>query len=71
MQHCYWYGLFSKKTTISQFIFSSSNKTSYVNIDGTVSDVKMINGPEELRAETEWIIRESGKWNPAIHNGKK
>ncbi|MBS1597769.1 MAG: N-acetylmuramoyl-L-alanine amidase [Bacteroidetes bacterium] len=41
-----------------------------VDMEGNVSDIKIVSGPEELRAETIRIIRESGKWVPAMQNGK-
>jgi protein TonB len=50
-------------TVVVQFI---------VDLDGNVSDVKAISGPEEggLRQEAERVIRKSGKWVPAIQNGR-
>jgi periplasmic protein TonB len=42
-----------------------------VDIDGTVSDVEAISGPEELRAEAVRVIKKSGRWTPAIQNGRK
>jgi protein TonB len=41
-----------------------------VDIDGTVSNIEAISGPEELRVAAINTIRKSGKWNPAIQNGK-
>jgi protein TonB len=43
-----------------------------VDLDGNVSDVKAISGPETggLREEAERVIRKSGKWVPAIQNGR-
>jgi protein TonB len=49
-------------TVIVQFI---------VDKEGGVSDVKAISGPEELRAEAVRVIKKSGKWTPAIQNGRK
>ena len=40
-----------------------------VNIDGSVKDIHAISGPEELRAESVRIIRESGHWVPATEKG--
>lgn len=42
-----------------------------VDVDGAVSNVRAISGPDELRAEAERVIRKSGKWEPAIQNGRK
>jgi protein TonB len=43
-----------------------------VDLDGNVSDVKSISGPEAggLREEAERVIRKSGKWVPAVQNGR-
>jgi protein TonB len=41
-----------------------------VDVDGKVSDVEAISGPEELRDEAVRVIRMSGKWTPAINNGR-
>ncbi|HJU45166.1 MAG TPA: TonB family protein [Chitinophagaceae bacterium] len=40
-----------------------------VDKEGKVSDVQVISGPEELRAEALRVIKKSGKWIPAIQNG--
>lgn len=44
-----------------------------VDKDGNVSDVEAINGPEQggLREEAVRVIRKSGKWTPAIQNGRQ
>jgi protein TonB len=42
---------------------------SIVDADGTVSDILAVSGPEELRHESERIIRKSGKWIPAFQHG--
>jgi protein TonB len=42
-----------------------------VDLEGNVSDVEAISGPEELRAEAIRSIRKSGKWIPASKNGHK
>jgi periplasmic protein TonB len=43
-----------------------------VDLEGNVSDVKAISGPETggLREEAERVIRKSGKWVPAVQNGR-
>jgi protein TonB len=43
-----------------------------VDLDGNVSDVKIISGPEDngLREEALRVIRKSGKWVPAVQNGR-
>ncbi len=42
-----------------------------VDVDGKISDVKAVDGPQELRSEAERVVREGGGWIPAIQNGKK
>ncbi|HEV9037170.1 MAG TPA: TonB family protein [Puia sp.] len=44
-----------------------------VDKDGLVSDVQVVSGPATggLREEAMRVIRHSGKWNPAIQNGRK
>ena len=42
-----------------------------VNTDGTISDIKAISGPEELRASSIKVIKESGNWISAMQKGKK
>lgn len=49
-------------TVVVQFI---------VDIEGNVSNVIAISGPEELRAEAVRVIKKSGKWTPAIQNGRQ
>jgi TonB family protein len=49
-------------TVIVQFI---------VDVDGSVSDIKAMSGPKELQAESIRMIKESGKWEPALQNGIK
>lgn len=49
-------------TVIVQFI---------VDKEGNVSDVRAISGPDELQAEAVRVIKKSGKWTPAIQNGRK
>ncbi len=43
-----------------------------VDVDGSVSDVKAVSGPEEggLREEAVRVIKKSGKWVPALQNGR-
>jgi protein TonB len=43
-----------------------------VDKDGNVSDVEAISGPEQggLREEAVRVIKKSGKWTPAIQNGR-
>jgi protein TonB len=43
-----------------------------VDLDGNVSDVKAVSGPETggMREEAERVIRKSGKWVPAVQNGR-
>ena len=42
-----------------------------VDKDGNVSDVHAISGPETLQREAVRVIMKSGKWEPAIQNGRK
>ncbi|AEW03303.1 energy transducer TonB [Niastella koreensis] len=42
-----------------------------VDKDGNVSDVEAISGPMEHRAEAVRVIKKSGKWTPAIQNGRQ
>lgn len=42
-----------------------------VDKEGNVSNVEGIEGPTELRAIGEAVIRKSGKWTPAIQNGRQ
>jgi protein TonB len=42
-----------------------------VDKEGNVSDVTAISGPTELRDEAVRVIRKSGKWKPAIQNGRQ
>jgi periplasmic protein TonB len=43
-----------------------------VDLDGNVSDVKVVSGPEQggLREEAVRVIMKSGKWVPAVQNGR-
>ncbi|HJU45260.1 MAG TPA: TonB family protein [Chitinophagaceae bacterium] len=41
-----------------------------VDIDGTISNIEAISGPEELREAAIRTIKKSGKWIPAIQNGR-
>lgn len=49
-------------TVVIQFI---------VDKEGNVSDVEAISGPEELRGEAVRVIKKSGKWTPAVQNGRQ
>lgn len=42
-----------------------------VDKEGNVSEVEAISGPEELRAEAIRVIKRSGKWTPAVQNGRQ
>jgi protein TonB len=42
-----------------------------VDREGNVSDVEAISGPQELRSEAVRVIKKSGKWTPAIQNGRQ
>lgn len=42
-----------------------------VDKEGNVSDVVAISGPEELRQEAVRVIKKSGKWTPAIQQGRQ
>jgi protein TonB len=41
-----------------------------VDKEGAVSNVQAISGPEALTAEAARVILSSGRWTPAIQNGK-
>ena len=49
-------------TVIVQFI---------VEKDGSVTNIRAISGPKELRAAAENIIRQSPRWSPAMKDGRK
>lgn len=38
---------------------------------GMVSDVEAVSGPAELRDEAVRVIKKSGKWTPAVQNGRQ
>lgn len=42
-----------------------------VDKDGNVSDVQGVEGPKELWAIAEKVIKASGKWTPAVQNGRQ
>jgi len=42
-----------------------------VDKEGNVSEVEAISGPQELRAEAIRVIKKSGKWTPAVQNGRQ
>ncbi|MDH7463470.1 TonB family protein [Chitinophagaceae bacterium 26-R-25] len=41
-----------------------------VDVNGNISDVMAIEGPDELRAEAVRVVKKSPKWTPAQKNGK-
>jgi protein TonB len=43
-----------------------------VDVDGSISDVQVVSGPEKggLREEAVRVIKKSGKWVPALQNGR-
>ena len=49
-------------TVVVQFI---------VDKEGNVSVVQAISGPKELQAEAVRVIKKSGKWTPAVQNGRQ
>jgi protein TonB len=49
-------------TVVVQFI---------VDKEGNVSDVEAVSGAPELRDEAVRVIKKSGKWTPAIQNGRQ
>lgn len=42
-----------------------------VDKEGNVSNVRAVSGPRELREEAERVIRKSGRWTPAVQNGRQ
>ncbi|MEO6314477.1 MAG: TonB family protein [Chitinophagaceae bacterium] len=42
-----------------------------VDTTGAVSNIEAISGPDELRAAATVAIKQSGRWSPAIQNGRK
>jgi len=42
-----------------------------VDKEGNVSNVEAISGPNELRDEAVRVVKKSGKWTPAIQNGRQ
>ncbi|GAO41470.1 energy transducer TonB [Flavihumibacter petaseus] len=49
-------------TVVVQFI---------VDKEGNVSDVEAVSGPKELHDEAVRVIKKSGKWTPAVQNGRQ
>lgn len=49
-------------TVVVQFI---------VDKNGSVSDVEAVSGPNELRSEAVRVVKKSGKWTPAVQNGRQ
>ena len=41
-----------------------------VDVEGNVSNVEKVSGPEALGAEAVRVIRKSGKWTPAVQGGR-
>jgi periplasmic protein TonB len=52
----------TSETVIVEFI---------VDKEGNVSNVQAISGPELLKQEAMRVIKKSGKWSPAIQNGRR
>ncbi len=42
-----------------------------VDQQGKITDVTALSGPEELKAESIRVVKESGNWTSALNNGKK
>lgn len=42
-----------------------------VDKEGMVSEVEAISGPKELRDEAVRVIKKSGRWTPAVQNGRQ
>ena len=42
-----------------------------VELDGSVTDIKAVSGPEELKQAAMNVIKKSPKWNPAVQNGRR
>lgn len=42
-----------------------------VGVDGSVRDIQVVSGPNELRTEAIRVISKSGYWTPAVNNGVK
>ncbi len=42
-----------------------------VDIEGNLSNVEAVSGPNELKEEAVRVIKKSGNWSPAIQNGRK
>jgi protein TonB len=42
-----------------------------VDKNGNVSDVEAVSGPAELRPEAVRVVQRSGKWTPAVQNGRQ
>jgi periplasmic protein TonB len=42
-----------------------------VDKEGNVSDVDAVSGPKELHSEAVRVIKKSGKWTPAVQNGRQ
>jgi protein TonB len=42
-----------------------------VDKEGNVSDVEAVSGPSELKDEAVRVIKKSGRWTPAVQNGRQ
>jgi periplasmic protein TonB len=42
-----------------------------VDKEGNVSDVEAVSGPKELQAEAIRVVKKSGRWTPAVQNGRQ
>ena len=42
-----------------------------VDVDGAISDITVVSGPKEYQDAAVKAIRKSGKWTPAIQNGRQ
>lgn len=41
-----------------------------VDVDGNVSNIQALSGPDELKTEAIRVIGKSGRWTPAVHQGR-
>jgi TonB family protein len=63
--------LYYPKDAVKQEIQGQVIVRFIVNIDGTLGNIEAISGPSELRDNAVTLIKQSGKWVPAIQNGRK
>jgi protein TonB len=71
-----WLRFVSKNFRVPDAIDGDSNSATVrvqfiVDKEGNVSDVKALNGPEQLQREAVRVIHLSKKWKPAIQNGRQ